>query len=136
MNDDDRVVVGSGNVYADFGFDDPEGELAKAKLAVAIMRIIRTRNLTQQDAADLMGIQQPKVSRIVRGRLDGISVDALLEYLRKLGQDVTVTYGASETAPQATPTRMGSFTVAPTYGELDHLPLAANSKARNKIDFS
>jgi predicted XRE-type DNA-binding protein len=58
------VTPSSGNVFADLGFAEPEEELAKAQLASHIRRIIRRRRLTQVAAAELMGIDQPKVSGI------------------------------------------------------------------------
>jgi len=64
-----EFTVGSGNVYADFGLPNPEDAKAKAELAMLITNIIKRRGMTQQEAAELMGIDQPKVSKIVRGLL-------------------------------------------------------------------
>ena len=88
--DDDRPFHGSGNVFADLGYPNPELAMAKAKLATEILQIIRKRNLTQTQAAELIGIQQPRVSNIVRGRLDEISLEALMDYLSRLGSTIEI----------------------------------------------
>ena len=72
-----RFVRGSGNVFADVGLPNAEDALAKAKLAEAIAEAIERRNLTQTETAAILGVDQPKVSRIVNGRLDGFTQDRL-----------------------------------------------------------
>ena len=84
------VTRGSGNVYADLGFENPAEEMAKAELAMMIDRVIQERGLTQQAAATLMGIDQPKVSHILHGRLGGFSTQRLMEFLTALGRDVEI----------------------------------------------
>src|SRR3954454_14405626 len=84
------VTPGSGNAFADLGFAEPEEELAKAQLASHIRRIIRRRRLTQVAAAALMGIDQPKVSALLNGRLANFSTDRLMRLLTALGQDVEI----------------------------------------------
>ena len=84
------VTRGSDNVYADLGFENPEEELAKAGLAMLIDDVIRERRLTQRAAAKLMGIDQPKVSHILHGRLGGFSFQRLLDFLTALGMDVVI----------------------------------------------
>ena len=88
--DDVPVTRGSGNVYADLGFANPAEELAKAQLALLIDHAIQERGLTQQAAATLMGVDQPKVSHILRGRLGGFSTQRLMEFLTALGRDVEI----------------------------------------------
>jgi predicted XRE-type DNA-binding protein len=83
-------TLSSGNVFLDLGFPDAEGALVKADLARAISRIIQERGLTQALAAEKMGLDQPKVSAIVRGRLNGFSVERLMECLNALDQDVII----------------------------------------------
>ena len=85
-----RYEVGSGNVFADLDFDEPEEELARAALAHRIAAIIEERGLTQDEAAMIMGINQPKVSALVRGHLEGFSLERLARYLIALGQDVEI----------------------------------------------
>jgi predicted XRE-type DNA-binding protein len=81
---------GSGNVFADLGLADPEEALAKAELARAIGAAITERQLTQTQAATLLGIDQPKVSALMRGRLSGFSIDRLLRFLVALDRDVEI----------------------------------------------
>lgn len=84
------VTVGSDNVFADLGYPNPDEALTKAALAARISAIIAERGLTQTEAADLLGIDQPKVSHLVRGRLRGFSVDRLIHFLVALGDDVEI----------------------------------------------
>jgi predicted XRE-type DNA-binding protein len=84
------VTQGSGNVFADLGFAEPEEELAKAKLASRIRQIIKDRRLTQAAAATLMGVDQPKVSALLNGRLANFSSERLMRLLTALGQDVDI----------------------------------------------
>ena len=84
------VTPGSGNVFADLGFAEPAEELARAKLASRIRQIIEERRLTQIGAARLMGIDQPKVSALINGRLANFSSDRLMRLLTILGQDVDI----------------------------------------------
>jgi predicted XRE-type DNA-binding protein len=86
-----RFEHGSGNVFADLGLPDPDEALAKAGLAQAIAQAIERRGLTQEEAAKLMGVDQPKVSAIVRGRLVGFSQDRLTRCVLALGNDVEIT---------------------------------------------
>jgi predicted XRE-type DNA-binding protein len=85
-----NVTPGSGNVFADLGFAQPEEELAKAKLASRIRQIVEERRLTQVAAAKLMGVDQPKVSALINGRLANFSSDRLMRLLTTLGQDVDI----------------------------------------------
>ena len=84
MIDDKAVTLGSGNVFADIGFDNPEEELLKAKLARELRAIIKRRRLTQEKAAALMGVKQPDVSAIVTGRTGKFSLDRLVRCLDML----------------------------------------------------
>lgn len=91
MRDDLTVHDSSGNVFADMGMRDAESRLAKAELARAIRGIIRERGLTQAEAARILGITQPDVLNLVRGKLSRFSEQKLQEFLLGLGMDVTVT---------------------------------------------
>ena len=88
--DDNRVTPSSGNVFADMGLEDADELLIKADLAISIAAIIKRRGLNQTAAAKVLGIDQPKVSRLVRGDLYGFSIDQLIRLLRALGQKVSV----------------------------------------------
>jgi predicted XRE-type DNA-binding protein len=81
----------SGNVFADLGFPNPEQELVRARLTLQIYRIIKSRKLTQVQAAKVLGIQQPSVSRLLNGRSGEYSVERLMDFLTALGQDVQIT---------------------------------------------
>jgi predicted XRE-type DNA-binding protein len=85
------VTASSGNVFADLGFAVPEEELTKAQLASHIWHAIERRRLTQAAAAALMGINQPKASALVNGRLANFSSERLMRLLTALGQDVDIT---------------------------------------------
>lgn len=80
----------SGNVYADLGFADSAEMLAKARIVSEIARIIQRRKLTQISAAELLGIDQPKVSALLRGHFRGYSQERLIGFLTKLGMDVEI----------------------------------------------
>ena len=85
---DSEVYVGSGNVFADIGVANPDEALAKAKLAHQICALIKSAGITQLQAAKRLGIDQPKVSALVRGRLDQFSLERLLKFINDLGRDV------------------------------------------------
>jgi len=89
------VTRGSGNVFADIGLPNPAEQLAKAQLVSMIDDVIRDRGLTQENAAALMGIDQPKVSHLLRGRFHGFSTHRLLEFLNALGRDVEIVVRAA-----------------------------------------
>ena len=84
------IVRGSTNVYADLGLDNAEEMLVKAQLATEINDIIKQRKLTQVQAAELLGITQPKLSGLLRGQFRGISESKMLECLTRLGRDIEI----------------------------------------------
>jgi predicted XRE-type DNA-binding protein len=90
MNDDTAVHDSSGNVFADLGLEDSDEYMAKSELAAEILRIVQKRRLTQAATAKLLGIRQPKVSDLLRGRLDGFSIDRLLRFITRLGYNVQI----------------------------------------------
>src|SRR5580700_142991 len=90
MSDDTTVHDSSGNVFADLGIEDSDEYMAKSELAAEILRIVQRRRLTQAEAAKLLGISQPKVSDLLRGRLNGFSTDRLLRFINRLGYDVQI----------------------------------------------
>jgi predicted XRE-type DNA-binding protein len=85
-----NIERGSMNVYADLGLDNAEEMLVKAQLATKIGDIIKRRKLTQVQAAELLGITQPKLSGLLRGQFRGISEAKMLECLTRLGRDVEI----------------------------------------------
>ena len=84
------VEEGSGNVYADLGYADSASMLVKAELVAKIGEIIARRTLTQAEAAKILGLTQPKVSALLKGRCRGISEHRLLECMTRLGRDVHI----------------------------------------------
>jgi predicted XRE-type DNA-binding protein len=86
-----RVRQGSGNVFADLGFRNPEREQLKARLTLQIYRVIKDRGLTQAEAGGILGIKQPHVSGLMRGQSGAFSVERLMDFLTALGQDVEIT---------------------------------------------
>ena len=80
----------TGNVFADLGLADPGAHLLKAGLVLRIQQIIRRRKLTQSAAAELMGIDQPKVSAMLAGRFRGYSLERLMRFMVALGHDVEI----------------------------------------------
>jgi|SRR5947209_17113121 len=85
-----KLEPSSGNVFADLGLAGAGEHLIKAGLVVKIDRIIRERDLTQSAAAQLMGIDQPKVSAMLGGQFRGYSVERLMRFLVALGHDVEI----------------------------------------------
>ncbi len=83
--------VGSGNIFADVGLPNPEEHLLKARLARLINKAITEEGWTQQQAAEVLGVTQPKVSDLNRGRLKNFSVERLLNFLAQLDHRVTIT---------------------------------------------
>ena len=85
-----RIHESSGNIFADLGFAHPEQEQLKANLTLQIYRAIKKRGLTQVQAGEILGIKQPNVSNLMRGRSGTFSVERLIEFLMALGQDVEI----------------------------------------------
>ncbi len=81
---------GSGNVFKDIGLPNAEEHLVKAQLVFKIDTIMKDRGLKQVEAADLFGIKQPDVSKMLRGEFRQFSVERLLRFLVALDQDVEI----------------------------------------------
>ncbi len=85
-----KIERGSGNVFADLEYPDAEVHLLKAELVTRIDQIIRQRGLKQVEAAKLLGLSQPDVSRLLRGSFREYSVERLLRLLTALGRNVEI----------------------------------------------
>ena len=85
-----KIEISSGNVYADLGDSQADEMLVNARLAFKIGEIIKQRHLTQVEAADLLGLTQPKLSGLLRGQFRGVSEAKMLECLNRLGRDVQI----------------------------------------------
>ena len=92
-NTEIAVEEGTNNVYADLSYADAAVMQRKSQLAGEIARAIKARRMTQEAAAELLGIEQSKVSRITRGQFRGVSEAKLLELVAKLGHDVKIVVG-------------------------------------------
>ncbi len=84
------IEIGSGNVFADLGLPEAGERLAKAELARQIQMLIEEAGLTQKQAAVRLGVDQPKISALLRGRLRDFSTDRLLRFLTALDRDVLI----------------------------------------------
>jgi predicted XRE-type DNA-binding protein len=101
-----EVEATSGNVFADLDVPDADEALAKAELAQRICTILSERKLTQARAAALLGVDQPKVSALIRGKLGGFSTDRLFRFLNALGQDVEIVVRPRQTENGQASTRV------------------------------
>jgi predicted XRE-type DNA-binding protein len=81
------------NVYADLGFKDAEQMLVKAQLVVKIAEILRKRGWSQQQAAKVLGLTQPKLSKMLRGQFRGVSEMKMMDCLIRLGRPVRIVVG-------------------------------------------
>ncbi len=88
-----RVTPSTGNVFHDLGFRREEAEhlLVRADLMIQVQKLIAARRLKQKEAAELLGVSQPRVSDLLRGRIDLFSTDALIDMLARLGARVRLT---------------------------------------------
>src|ERR1051325_6285373 len=102
----EKIESSSGNVFADLGFEDSEERLLKAKLASKIAQLIEQKGWTQAQTATRTALDQPKVSRLLRGQLSGFSADRLFAVLNRLGHSVEVRISAKERAPEKAHTRV------------------------------
>jgi predicted XRE-type DNA-binding protein len=93
-----RVRDSSGNVFADLGLPNPEEHLAKAQLARQLRMLIEAAGLTQKQAGERLGIDQPKVSAILRGQLKDFSTERLMRYITALDHDVVISIREPEDA--------------------------------------
>jgi len=83
--------VGSSNVYEDLGYEESAEMKIKAQAVRVIAKYIDTTGITQQELADILGIDQPRISRILRGQFSGVSLDKFISYLLALGKDIDIT---------------------------------------------
>lgn len=85
-----KFTKSTGNVFQDLGYNNADEHLLKAKFAMVVNKIITEKKLTQIETAKLLGIDQPKVSRLSHGQLSGFSIDKLITFLILLNQDIEV----------------------------------------------
>lgn len=94
---DTKITPSSGNVFADLGFDEAEAEhlRIRSSLMIQVSKLIEERHLTQAEAAKLFGVTQPRVSNLVRGRIDLFSIDTLVDMLARAGVHVEVVFSTA-----------------------------------------
>src|SRR5579872_6845503 len=90
MNKKKDYLVSTGNIFADLGFPDAEERMAKVNLALQINTLIKRKKLTQKQAAELLAIDQPKISALAAGKLAGFFLERLFRFLTILGQDIII----------------------------------------------
>jgi predicted XRE-type DNA-binding protein len=89
-----KITPSSGNVFRDLGFAEVEAEHLRIRstLMIAVRKLIEDRSLTQAEAAELFGVTQPRISNLVRGRIDLFSIDTLVGMLASAGIHVDVVF--------------------------------------------
>ncbi|MEH2513478.1 putative XRE-type DNA-binding protein [Nitrobacteraceae bacterium AZCC 1564] len=85
-----KITRSSGNIFADLGLENAQAHQAKAQLVMLISTMIEKLDLTQGQAATRMGLKQPDVSKLLRGKFEGFSLERLLYFVRALGSDVEI----------------------------------------------
>lgn len=90
MTEEIGVQASSGNVFTDLSLDNADELLVKAELTRRISSIITTQQMTQIEAAETLGIDQPKISALINGKLSGFSTARLFRFLNALGRDVEI----------------------------------------------
>ncbi len=91
MKDETRFTRSSGNVFADMGVPNPDEHHAKAQIAVKIARLMSEQKMTQAEMASMLGVTQPQISALMRGRWEGISLEKLFRLLKVLDTDISIT---------------------------------------------
>ena len=90
MKKTNDYLISSGNLYADIGAPNAEERNAKMQLTLQINALIKQKKLTQKQAAEILGIDQPKISALSAGKTTGFSLERLFSFLMLLGQDITI----------------------------------------------
>jgi predicted XRE-type DNA-binding protein len=88
-----EIIESSGNVFKDLGFPQEESDklIIKSRLMMEIESFIKNKGMTQAHAAGLMGVTRPRISDVMRGKIDKFTIDALVDMLSKAGLQVTIT---------------------------------------------
>ncbi|MGX7706558.1 helix-turn-helix domain-containing protein [Methylobacterium sp. Gmos1] len=78
------------NIFADLGLPNPETHLLKARIVAELYRVFTQRGMSQTKSGELLGISQPEVSRLFKGRFREYSVERLMNFLTAFDQDVEI----------------------------------------------
>lgn len=94
-----------GNVFLDIGFgpDEAANLLVRTQLMIAVERVIKDRGMKQKDAAKLFGVSQPRISDVMRGKIDAFTIDSLVNMLGSAGMRVGVTVTELPAEPATAP---------------------------------
>ena len=87
------IEASSGNVYDDLALDNADAMLVKAQLAASIRGILQSKKMTQTEAAEILGLPQPKLSRLLNGYFRGVSESKMMDCLIRLGREVQIVIG-------------------------------------------
>lgn len=109
MSEEIYYEESSENVFADLGVRDPEDAALRADLVKKISEVIESKGLSQTEIARILGVDQPKVSKLVRGRISGFTSDRLFRFLTALGCDVRIEI---KTRPATAHVKRGKLAVA------------------------
>jgi predicted XRE-type DNA-binding protein len=92
-----KITPSSGNVFRDLGFSEEEAEhlRIRSSLMIAVRKLIEDRGLTQAEAATLFGVTQPRISNLVRGRIDLFSIDSLIDMLARAGVRIDIVFSTA-----------------------------------------
>lgn len=129
MSNEIKVQSSIGNIFADIGLQNPEELLIKAELVRQISKIIASRKITQTKAAQILRIDQPKVSALLSGKLSGFSTERLLRFLNLLGNDVEIRVKMKPTSDSQAQTRVITLGTR-TYRTSKEKKPVENSKAQ------
>ena len=114
-----KVTEGSGNVFADLCLPNPERCLEKAEIVYQISEIIKNRGLTQAEAAKILGVDQPQVSALMRGRFYRFSLERLLRFMDALGKRIKYSFEDKPERPgTSSRIRHGRMTASERCGKL------------------
>lgn len=100
IDEKEKIVRGSGNIFADLGLPDAQNRKLKAQMAMHISRLMKQKGMTQAQLGALVGLDQPKVSKMLRGQLGEFSVERLFGVVNRLGRNIEVRVLETEVAPE------------------------------------
>jgi predicted XRE-type DNA-binding protein len=89
-----EIIDSTGNVFSDLGLPSTDEDMIKVALARAFTNVVRKMDITQVETAKIIGTNQGEVSKILSGRLRGLSVDRLIRMLAALGRDIDISIAA------------------------------------------